>query len=90
MKTIEISDALYDKIMKGRGDDEPIEVVLWNLLRNLEFSTKASNEMMGMMLSAVLAETPDGAKKNLKMWREASDKQQADKKAGRDPFDTGS
>jgi len=73
MKTVEISDEAYDKVMKD-AKGAPFDAMLWNLIRGYETCLSQSSDMMGMMLTAILSDDPHKARDNYHLWKQASER----------------
>jgi predicted CopG family antitoxin len=78
MKTVEISDETYNRIMKD-NQGAPFEAMIWKLIRENDAADKAIHDIMGTMLAAATSKDSDEFKKRRQQMTEI-DKEIASKR----------
>jgi hypothetical protein len=62
MKTVEISDDTWNRIMKD-SNGAPFEAMIWQMIKENEHANKAIRDIMGTMLAAATSKDGEEFKK---------------------------
>lgn len=65
MKTVEISDEAWDRIMRD-SKGASFDAMLWMMIRDFEESKKMNREIMGAMLAIATSSSKEDFKQRLK------------------------